>query len=256
MEFGNTIRWSVFETTEKKTSYRWYVWVFICRESIVHIIDPSRSARVIEEHLGTVQEGILLVDRYGAYKLFAKKRKGVRPAFCWSHVRRDFLEVMRKYSQLERWGKSWQEGIDGLFHANRLRLNYVVGSDSFERENAQTQALLSEMEKRWEEELTREGLHHAQQSVLKSLKAHWKGLCVFAECPHIPMDNNGSERVLRNAAVGRKNHYGSGTVWSGRLTAILLSVFETCELWGINQRQWLMEYLDECAKGGAHRRGR
>jgi hypothetical protein len=37
--------------------------VFISDESVVHVIDPTRSARVIEEHLGCVVGGILLVDR-------------------------------------------------------------------------------------------------------------------------------------------------------------------------------------------------
>jgi len=60
-------RWSVFETTKTKSTYRWYLWVFISAESVVHVIEPSRSASVIEEHLGSVVNGILLVDRYSAY---------------------------------------------------------------------------------------------------------------------------------------------------------------------------------------------
>ena len=56
-------RWRVFETTTTKQTFKWYLWVFISSESIVHVIDPSRSAAVIEEHLGTEVEGILLVDR-------------------------------------------------------------------------------------------------------------------------------------------------------------------------------------------------
>jgi hypothetical protein len=53
--------------TKTKTSFKWYLWVFITEESVVHIIDPTRSAQVIEDHLGTIAEGILLVDRYSAY---------------------------------------------------------------------------------------------------------------------------------------------------------------------------------------------
>jgi transposase len=70
-------RWNVFETTKNKTSFRWYLWVFISDESIVHVIDPTRSAQVIQEHLGEKCNGILLVDRYAAYKSYASKREGV-----------------------------------------------------------------------------------------------------------------------------------------------------------------------------------
>ena len=37
----------------------------------------------------------------------------------------------------------------------------------------------------------------------------------------IPLDNNASERQQRGPAVGRKNYYGSGALWSGRLAAML-----------------------------------
>jgi len=67
-------RWSVFEMTKEKKSFRWYLWVFISAESVVDIIDPSRSSQVIEEHLGAIEEGILLVDRYSAYKCYTKKQ--------------------------------------------------------------------------------------------------------------------------------------------------------------------------------------
>jgi transposase len=49
-------------------------------------------------------------------------------------------------------------------------------------------------------------------SVLKSFATHWEGLMVFVDHPQIPMDNNGSERTLRNPVVGRKNYYGSGAI--------------------------------------------
>jgi transposase len=70
--------------------------------------------------------------------------------------------------------------------------------------------------------------------VLSSLHEHWSGLTLFVEDPGIPMDNNRSERVLRGPALGRKNYYGSGAEWSGRLAAALFSLFGTLKLWQIN----------------------
>ncbi len=86
-----------------------------------------------------------------------------------------------------------------------------------------------------------ERLHHCQKSVLGSLASHWEGLIVFLDYPEIPMDNNRSERSLRNLVVGRKNYYGSGAIWSARFTAVMFSIFKTLELWEINQVQWLSE---------------
>jgi hypothetical protein len=39
--------------------------------------------------------------------------------------------------------------------------------------------------------------------------------------PEVPMDNNTAERCQRGPVVARKNFYGSGALWSGRLAAML-----------------------------------
>ena len=73
---------------------------------------------------------------------------------------------------------------------------------------------------------------------------------MFVGHPEVPMDNNAAERQLRGPVVGRKNYRGSGSVWSGQLAGMLMSIFQTLCQWGLNPRQWLEEYLDECAKSG------
>ena len=218
-------RWSIFEMTATKTSYRWYLWVFISTESIVYIMDPTRSSAVIEEHLGVVIEGILLVDRYSAYKAYAKKHTGIKLAFCWSHARRDFTEAGKKYPEIKEWALTWEERINRLFHLNKLRMQYPAGTREFLHEDKQIRESMDIMYDTALEELKQPRLHYEQKGVLNSLINHWGGLTIFVEHSSIPMDNNGSERILRNPAVGRKNYYGSGTIWSGRFTAIMFSIF-------------------------------
>ena len=55
---------------------------------------------------------------------------------------------------------------------------------------------------------------------------------------------------LRGPALGRKNYYGSGSLWSGRLAAALFSILATLKLWQINPRLWLQWYLQSCAEAG------
>ncbi len=243
-------RWSVFETTKTKSSFRWFLWVFISDESVVHVIDPTRSARVIEEHLGRVLGGVLLVDRYSAYKSYAKKHKGITLAFCWAHVRRDFREAGLKYAQVREWAQEWEQRINALFHLNKVRVQYAAGSRPFTREDIGVREAVAEMKDVCGEERKRDRLHHSQRSVLKSLEIHWEGLTVFVDHPEIPMDNNGSERTLRNPVVGRKNYYGSGAIWSARFTAVMFSIFETLEVWKINRIEWLSDYFRACALAG------
>ena len=90
----------------------------------------------------------------------------------------------------------------------------------------------------------------APRKVLESLGNHWTGLTVFVEHPEVPMDNNTAERSERGPVVGRKNYYGSGSLWSGRLAAMMFSLFQTLCLWGLNPRLWLTAYLEACAQAG------
>jgi transposase len=94
------------------------------------------------------------------------------------------------------------------------------------------------------------GLHEAQRKALKSLLNHWKGLSIFVDRPEIPMDNNESERRLRNPIIGRKNYYGSGSVWSGRLSAMLFTLFQTLLLNRIDPKKFLLAYFQACAHNG------
>jgi transposase len=243
-------RWCVFETTKTKTNFRWYLWVFISDESIVHVIDPTRSAQVIQEHLGEICNGILLVDRYSAYKSYASKREGVTLAFCWAHARRDFREAGLQYEEIREWAGSWEARINEVFHLNTLRLQYTVGSTQYRRADTTLRQAIAAMEIDLQNERKKIRLHHRQNHVLKSMAVHWEGLTVFLDHPEIPMDNNGSERALRTPVVGRKNYYGSGAIWSARFTAVMFSLFETLQQWDINPVEWLSDYFRSCALAG------
>ena len=56
---------------------------------------------------------------------------------------------------------------------------------------------------------------------------------------------------MRGPVLGRKNYYGSGALWSGRLAATLFSILATLKLWQINPRQWLQWYLQSCVEAGS-----
>ena len=88
-------------------------------------------------------------------------------------------------------------------------------------------------------ELADPKLRQPCRKVLESLQEHWPGLTRFVDDLRIPMDNNASERKVRGPAVGRKNYYGSGALWSGRLAAMLFSLFATLGQWKLNPHRWL-----------------
>ncbi|MBV8315759.1 MAG: transposase, partial [Planctomycetaceae bacterium] len=171
-------------------------------------------------------------------------------AFCWAHVRRDFLSVARSWPDQEAWALGWVERIGALYACNDRRLDAPRATAEFAACDQEVRRSVAAMEQHREAELAEPGLHPVRRPVLESLRHHWPGLTVFVEHPEVPMDNNTAERSERGPVVGRKNDYGSGAVWGGRLAAMLFSLFPTLAVWGINPRVWLRAYLTACAESG------
>jgi transposase len=241
-------RWLVFVHYQDKANFNWYLWVFSSRESIVFVLDPTRAHDVPEAHFGDDAEGIASVDRYSAYKAMAQVKAGlIVLAFCWAHVRRDFLAVLTGWPELTDWAWSWVEAIGALYDHNDQRLSMPEDPAAFAQADRLVRAQVEHLRERRDTELAQADLRLPQRKVLTSLKEHWSGLTVFVDHPEVPMDNNTAERRHRGPVVGRKNFYGSGALWSGRLAAMLFSLFQTVELWGLDVGKWLTEYLTACA---------
>jgi transposase len=249
---GDETRWLVFQSIDGKVGYHWYLWVFHADEAVVFVLAAGRGHDVPEEHFRPVtQEAILVVDRYAAYPAIDKVKAGqITLALCWAHQRRDFLEVGRSWPAHQEWAFAWRERIGHLYHLNERRLELREDSEGFEQRDQDLRQAVAAMAGQAEQELSQANLHPARRKVLESLGEHWTGLTVFVEHPEVPMDNNTAERAERGPVVGRKNYYGSGAVWAGRLAAMLFSLFATLERWQINSRAWLSWYLNACAEAG------
>jgi transposase len=244
-------RWLVFATVEGKVGHRWYLWAVQSAQAVVFLLDPGRSHDVPEEHFGAGAFGILNVDRYSAYKAMAQVKDGdIVLAYCWAHVRRDFVAVARDWPTQEEWGLSWVAAIGELYHLNEQRRAAAEEPLLFAQRHAALQAAVTALEQRAAQERAAPAVHPARRKVLDSLQAHWLGLTVFVAVWDVPMDNNATERTLRGPVVGRKNYSGSGAVWSGWLAAMLFSLLETVERAGLNPRWWLTAYLEACASAG------
>ena len=243
-------RWAVFVTMEGKVGHRWYLWVFHSPSVVHYVLDASRAATVVQGELDGVADGIISCDRYSAYKKFARLNPGVLLAFCWSHQRRDYLNLANSYPLLLPWAMLWVDAIGELYHLNELRLQCEDGSAERLERHADLQKALQRMTDERDVALADPLLAKPAVKVLQSMKRHWSGLTVFVEHPWVPMDNNTAERDARLAVVGRKNFYGSGSVWSGQLAARMYSLLMTLKLWKINARTWLSAYLQACADSG------
>ncbi len=244
-------RWRVFVEKAGKTGRLWWLWLFAGEDSVVYVLDPSRSHDVPQSHFGDAVQGVLMVDRYIAYKIMRQVQAGkLLLAFCWAHVRRDFVRVGKGYPELTAWALTWLRRIRELYRLNRQRLRHPQETAEFATADAKLRQHVAAMAAQRDRELADDTLREPCRKVLISLTEHYSGLTLFVDDPRIPLDNNYGERLIRNPAVGRKNYYGSGAEWSGRLAVMMFSIFATLALWKINPRKWLSWYLEACAASG------
>jgi transposase len=245
-------RWLVLAEVPEKQSSRWWLWVFASETTVLYYIEPSRSSEVPKAHFGREAEGIVSVDRYSAYKALLRDAEHLVLAFCWAHVRRDFLGVARQWPSQQDWAQAWVDRIGQLYRLNDQRLLLKPKAAEYAKADVRLREAIEQTARERDAQLSSEELRPPQRKVLESLKTHWDGLTVFVEHPEVPMDNNRAERLLRNPVVGRKNYYGSQSLWSSQLAAMLFSLFQTLQLWGINPKVWLTAYLQQCAELGGH----
>ena len=256
--------WKVFESIEGKIGNRWWLWVSRSISVVYFQIAPGRGANVPMEYFKNIrqQKIIVICDRYSAYKSLARQMPFIILAFCWAHVRRDFLDAATKYTELEDWSLFWVEKIGELYHINNQRCKEFVPKLSIQEQSAlfneQHEKIVEKMDAMVEErdafieahkpDSDSNILSDVKFKILTSLKNHWDGLSIFVEHPEVPMDNNPGEKSIRNPVTGRKNFYGSGSLWSSQLAAIMFSIFQTMILYGLNCNHWLRSYLTACAE--------
>ena len=246
-------RWMVFVDHEGKAGHQWWLWVFLGADTVVYRLDPGRSHEVPEGHFAADASVVMMVDRYAAYKAMAQVKTGaVILAFCWAHVRRDFVKVGKGWEGSKTWALAWLRRIRALYRHDHPRREHEPGGVGFATADAGVRHVVAAMRTQAETELADPKLPTHCRKVLVSLLEHWTGLTRFVDDLRIPLDNNASERQARGAALGRKNYYGSGALWSGQLTAALFSLFASLTLAEINIRTWLAWYLRSCAENGGH----
>src|SRR3954469_13296709 len=163
-------RWMVFVVQEGKTGYRWWLWVFMGEDTVVFRLDPTRSHEVPEGHFPADAHVVLMVDRYSAYKAMAQVKLGsVVLAFCWAHVRRDFVKVGKGWPDHKEWALAWLRRIRELYRGDRCRRGSKADSAEFTTADAELRRTVAAMQAQADAELADTKLPTPCHEVLTSL---------------------------------------------------------------------------------------
>ena len=249
--------WRVRELAGEDRSNRAWLWTSVSHDAVCFHIDATRSAEAAEKlFAGILLYAVIVCDRYSAYKKLVRMLGGlVILAFCWSHMRRDFIEAAAGQARLTQWCQEWIERIGEIYRLNDERLEHydpalTHQTPAFDAAQAVLKGAVDALFAQAERELAALPDEAREAKALRSLVNHREGLCVFVDRPFVPLDNNFAERILRGPAIGRLLSHGSDSLKGAAFTAILYSVVGTLSMNGIDVLRWLEAWLTACAENG------
>lgn len=196
---------------------------------------PDRKHVHAEEILNGYK-GIIHSDKYAAYESYIRTHGNVWTP-CWSHIRRKFFEAEMGDPVLRSWVL---EQIKQLFEIEETAWN-LPPIERLQLRQTQAVPIIDEMIKRVKHRLTHgiilpKSKFKAALGYFCSLIPHVKNYTQHASAR---LDNNPAERAIRPLAIGRKNWLFLGSEESGKATATLLSLVQTCRALNINPRMYL-----------------
>lgn len=212
--------------------------------AVAYVYAPSRSTEQVQAHLAGFS-GILQVDGYAAYPKLARSSP-VTLAFCWSHARRGFYDIVVK-------GHA-PVASEAL---KRIQALYAIeaeirGQDAETRQRLRQERarpVLEDMKAWFEDRLNQLSRKSETADAINYALIRWPGLTLYLEDGRIEIDSNTVERSIRPLALTRKNALFAGSDGGGEHWAMLASLIETCKLNEINPQHYIADALTRLVNG-------
>jgi transposase len=209
-----------------------WLWCFTNPSLSYYAIDPSRSSQVVNDFLKETYAGTLVSDFFSAYNLVAAEGRQV----CFAHLLRELAKVDLT-NDSEEWlgfrstlGRILQDAMRLARRADRQAPDFDSKRQRIERR----MDYLLAVENRRDPDTAR---------IAKRLSKHRAHLFPFLYDPHVPFDNNRAEREIRPAVIARKNSLHNTSQNGARVQALLLSIYRTLKLRGLDPLQTLADAL-------------
>jgi len=223
--------------------HKGYFWpLYGDKDEVAFPFAASRAQAVVREALGTFC-GVLLTDGYIVYKLFAQKVQGLVQAQCWSHTRRQFVDVAGAEPRLVA---TALDHIEGFYQEEAvIRKLGLTGETKLAHRREITKPLVEAFFAWLKQTVTTEILLPTNpfgQAVRYTLEREAE-LKVFLSDPDVPIDTNHLEREIRPIALGRKNWLFCWTEVGARHVGIIQSLLASCRLQGVDPYVYLVDVL-------------
>jgi transposase len=213
------------ETGWRIRGVTYWLWYFGCQYWSYYVIDRRRGTAVVNRVIGTVFEGVLLVDFWGAYnaiETWAKQR-------CIFHLftALEKVDLQRPHDALWR---DFRQRVKRLFK-DAVRL--LDPSDSLDQPTIDRRRQL--LADRLDALIAVPSHHKEVRRIQKRLRRHRDELFTFLDyVPLVSPYNNHSEQQMRGPVMCRRISQGNRSLAGAQAQAILMSLFRSMELHGRN----------------------
>jgi transposase len=213
--------------------------------AVVFHYAPGRGAKHPKALLAGYR-GILQCDGYAAYKTLAAANGDITLAFCWSHARREFIELAK--------GKAAPIATETL---RRIAALYAIEAEARGQppelrravRQAKTRPLVEDLFAWLEAQLARLPGGSPTAKAIRYALNHRDGLVRFLDDGRIELDTNTVERAIRPICLSRKNAlFASGDDGGARWAAVA-SLVETCKLNGVDPQRYFTDLLTRLVDG-------
>jgi transposase len=218
---------------------RGHFWVAIADHDHVFFHYSPRHTSATPQQLFAGFQGYLQADASSVYDALFRRDDGPEEVGCWAHARRHFYWALRS----ARPDALVALGFLGrLFELDRKLAKLPPGRRAAERK-ARSGALLRELFAWRDAQLQRADLDARSPfaRALRYLARHEQALSRFVDDPKLPLDNNRSERELRQLVIGRKNWLFVGHDQGAESACTFISLIASCRLHGLDPESYLRD---------------
>jgi transposase len=221
-------------------SRKGYMWVYIGdQDDVVFEYTNSRKRDGPESFLKGYR-GYLQADAFSGYDRIYVGGDVVEVA-CWAHARRKFFDAQSSH---EAEAKRVLKLIGRLYAVEHRARDRKVAPErllSWRQRHSRHRLgrLRGELDRLLLCVLPRSPLGQAIRYTLNN----WDALNRYTEAPYLSIDNNHSERQIKQLVIGRKNWIFCGSEGGAENAAILFSMIVSCKLAGVDPFAYLRDVL-------------
>lgn len=235
--------------SKKKKSIRAKMWVYRGLSVPLNIFDFTVSRHRDGPDLFLIDngyEGTLIGDCYGANTGISMRSCGsIIHAACNAHARRKFEAALANH---ERHAKYVLESYAALYDIEDQAKD-LSDADRLDLRRKRSQPVWDAMEHYVETQMTDVSAKEKIGEARSYLRNQWKGLGRYLDDGSVPIDNNLSEQLMRQVALGRKNWMFCGSVSAGYRAADLMTLVSSAHRNDLDVWDYVKDVLTQLVAG-------